>query len=271
VATLKTKSNGKKINSFFSARVDKEVAILRFQDNMLSRLADLKERDRLLNYIDRLSEYPSIKVVLMLHNPYKTGCREYFNFYRKLTDQNSDRTTLHRLGNIVNQLVLKIIESKLFFIHAGCGDAISLILNICMACDYRIVGKNSIFHNPYQEMGILPKGGGSFFILDKLGRSKAYEILLFRKDLPAKEALELGLLDRLVPEAWLEEVALKAAHRFGKVPNRTLSGIKKLLNHSLHDLKDILEIENQEICNTSECYLRNQINQLNDKVDQIEI
>ena len=88
------------------------------------------------------------------------------------------------------------------------------------------------------------------------------EMLLFRKNLSAREAFELGVLDQIVPEPWLEESALKAAHRFGEIPRRTLSGIKKLVNYSIHDLKDYLETENQEVWKAGEDYLRNPNNHL---------
>ena len=98
-----------KIKNFFSLRVDKDVAILHFQENMLLPLIDLRARDRLVNTIDRLSGDPSIKVILMVHNPYKTGCSEYFDFYHGLTVKGASRNTLRRLGNVANQIVLRIV------------------------------------------------------------------------------------------------------------------------------------------------------------------
>ena len=249
-------------HDFFSLRVDKEVAILRFRENMLVPLNDLRARDRLINTIGRLSGDPSIKIVLMIHHPYKTGCKEYFDFYHGLTLKGADRNTLIRLGNVVNQLVIDIVESDKFFIHVGSGEAVSLIFNIATACDYRIVGEDTIFHNPYMDLGVLPKGGGPFFLLHKLGRSKAFEMLLFRKKFSAREALELGILDKIVPEPWLEDTALKTAHRFGQIPGRTLSGIKKLVNCSVHGLKDYLETENQEVWKAGDHYIRHPENRM---------
>lgn len=227
-----------------------------FRENMLSPLIDLEARDCLLNDIDRLSKIPSVKVILMLHNPYMTGCKEYYDFYQNLKTRGIDRNVLHRLGNIVNQLVLKIVESEKFFIHAGGGEAISLIFNIGLACDYKIVEENTIFHNPYMELGLLPKGGGPFFLLHRLGRSMAYEMLLSRSKITASEALKLGLLDKVVPVFRLEEAGLSVAHRFGQIPSHTLSGIKRLVNFSFRDLKDYLETENKEIIKAGENYFR---------------
>ena len=241
---------------FYSIRMSQEVALITFQENMLFPLVDLEARDSLLNDIDRLSGIQSIKVILMLHNPYMTGCNEYYGFYENLKAQETERMALHRLGNIVNQLVLKIIGSEKFFIHAGGGEAISLIFNIGLACDYRIVEESTVFHNPYMELGLLPKGGGPFFLLHRLGRNMAYEMLLSRSKITASEALKLGLLDKVVPVSRLEDAALSVAHRFGQIPSRTLSGIKRLVNFSFKDLKDYLETENQEIIKAGENYFR---------------
>ncbi|MBW1910195.1 MAG: enoyl-CoA hydratase/isomerase family protein, partial [Deltaproteobacteria bacterium] len=78
-----------------------------------------------------------------------------------------------------------------------------------------------------------------------LGRSKALEVLLSEGDIPAREALSLGIVDKLAPPGKIEKWALEIAQGFAGKPESTLAGIKKLLNYSMKDLKEFLEFENQ--------------------------
>jgi len=63
----------------------------------------------------------------------------------------------------------------------------------------------------------------------------------------AYEALEYGIVDQVVAEEKLEDAVLETAHRFGRHPASSIAGVKKLVNWSIKDLKDFLEIENREI------------------------
>ena len=65
--------------------------------------------------------------------------------------------------------------------------------------------------------------------------------------LPAQDALELGIIDRVVPQNKLEETALQVAENFAATKMRSLVGIKRLINYSMKDLKDYLNFENQEL------------------------
>jgi 2-(1,2-epoxy-1,2-dihydrophenyl)acetyl-CoA isomerase len=123
-------------------------------------------------------------------------------------------------------------------------------MNISLACDYRIIGDNTFFQNPYLNLGLVPKGGGAFFLSRLLGYSKASELLLADKDITAEEALRLGIVDKVVPSVELNEAALEIAKDFARKPVGSVSGIKKLLSRCLKELEDCLECENQVLLQT---------------------
>jgi enoyl-CoA hydratase/carnithine racemase len=80
-----------------------------------------------------------------------------------------------------------------------------------------------------------------------LGKSRALELLLSEGEIPAKKALSLGIVDQVVLPGQLEDAALNTALRFDKIPGRTFSGIKRLLNFSQKELAEHLERENTEL------------------------
>jgi 2-(1,2-epoxy-1,2-dihydrophenyl)acetyl-CoA isomerase len=67
------------------------------------------------------------------------------------------------------------------------------------------------------------------------------------EDINTLEALEIGIVDQVVPYNKLEETAIQMAQRLAKMPTRSLVGIKRLINYSIKDLKDYLGFESLEL------------------------
>ena len=88
------------------------------------------------------------------------------------------------------------------------------------------------------------------------------ELLLSGKDITAQEALEMGLVDKVVPSDSLYEAAIQVARNFSRKPMNFISDAKKLLNFPLDDLAGFLERENELLLESvrSEKF-RNRLNQ----------
>ncbi|QTA90966.1 enoyl-CoA hydratase/isomerase family protein [Desulfonema magnum] len=233
-------------HDFFFTKRFKEVIILTLKENLLLHATNLTDRDTIQDYFDRVSKCRSVKAMVINSSLEKSGPKEYLEFYQSMKSK-WERNEIRRLCNIMNQFILTITELNKIVIHACSGSVIALFLNVSLACDYRIIADNTVFCNPYLELGMLPKGGGPFFLSRMLGPGKAYEILLLNREITAQQAMTFGIADQMVPLEKLEDSALEVAHRFGEHYASSLSGIKKLVNYSLKELKDYLEFENKEI------------------------
>lgn len=231
---------------FFSANLEKDVLHIRFRENLLEHLANLSKRDMVTDFADRVSKCSDVKVILLNSDFRETGCEAYTCFFLKKNTGN-EKFDFHRLCNVTRQLILGIIGLNRIVIHACQGNVISLFLNISLACDYRIAADNTIFCNPYLDLGMIPIGGGPYFLSKMMGTGKAWEILLLNKDIKAKQALELGIVDQVVPSSDLESAAIDMALKFADNNAGTIAGLKKLINFSKNDLEAYFEMENQEI------------------------
>ena len=232
---------------FFTAERLDEIVILRLKENLLFRATNLIERDKVIDYLDQVSITDSIKVVVFMCSPDVKGSEEYFDFYHRVLSSRLYNTDVHRLHNVFTQIILRLVELNKIVVHANRGKVISLFLNVSLACDYRIVADNTVFQNPYHKLGLVPVGGGAFFLSRRLGRSKTLEILLSDTDITAVEAMKLGIVDMIVPHEELEKAAVDTALYFAKKPARSLAGLKKLINYSLMDLKNYMAIEYKEL------------------------
>jgi enoyl-CoA hydratase/carnithine racemase len=243
---------------FFHTKRLEEVIILSLRNNVFNNMTDLVNRDVFLKYLDRVSDCDAIKAIIISFPLEKCGSDEYLAFFLdaghekrsspfRIAEQRQARYEIARFCNVVNQVILKIIDLNKIVISTCQGSVVSLLLNVSLACDYRIVADDTVFCNTYLEIGMLPKGGGPFFLSKMVGPVKAYEILLLHKEISAPEAIKYGIVDQVVPLEKLEEAALEIAHRFGRLHSRSLSGMKRLVNYSSKDLEEYLEIENKYI------------------------
>ncbi len=229
---------------FFSAKKIDEIAVITFKEKLFLKLTEWEAKGKVFDYFDFVSRSDSIKVII-IESPYHAWHDDYFEFYSQSSGPDLDTTVFQRMFNAVNQFILSIVESEKIVVHVAAGDVISMLFSVNLACDYGLVSENAVFSFPHVDLGLVPKGGVAFFLSKILGSRKASEILLSGKDISAQEALSLGIVDEVVPANKLKERALSKAREFAQQPRRSLSGIKRLLNYSLRDLKNYLDFENE--------------------------
>jgi 2-(1,2-epoxy-1,2-dihydrophenyl)acetyl-CoA isomerase len=231
----------------FSAKRMEHIIIFRFKQNLLLRTTDLRAMSTILNYLNLVSENNSIKVLVLFGSPQETSFKEIAEFHRRVLETGLDEGTIRRMYNAIDQFILKIVGLNKIVIHADTRKYISLSLNVSLACDYRIVSDNTVFRNFHLDLGLAPKGASAFFLTKRIGLGRAYKALLSEEEITAQEALRLGMVDKVVALSDLEEAVLKTAQHFAQKPASSLSGVKRLFNYSMRDLKDYLEFENEEL------------------------
>jgi enoyl-CoA hydratase/carnithine racemase len=235
---------------FYSLKQLDNVATIKLGKNFLSNAISTAIENPLLNVFDHISENGEIKVLVILNCAEQIGGEKFIDFCRHVCIAEFDRRSIQRMCNVFDQLILKIIRLNKPVIYADCEEVIPLFLNMSLACDYRIVANHTIFQKPYFELETLPKGGSAFFLCKLLGYSKAKQLLMSEKDLNALEALDMGIVDQVVPYSKLEETAIQIAQDLTKRSIRSLEGIKRLINYTMKDIQDYLDFESFELLKT---------------------
>ncbi len=228
----------------FQATLLKDIAVLRLNRDFLLRTTNLENRDRVLDYLDRIGRSRAIRVLIITGSPVSKGRDEYIDFFKRARAGGADMIGIHRLYNVINQLVIKIVRLEKFVIYVNSGFVIAPYLNMGLACDFRLLADNAVIQNPSIELGMAPKGGGGYFLPRMVGRRRAYDIMLSTRDISAGEALEMGLVDETVPLQALDAAALNRAREYAAKPGHVLTGVKKLINFNYKDLPDYMEHEN---------------------------
>jgi 2-(1,2-epoxy-1,2-dihydrophenyl)acetyl-CoA isomerase len=124
------------------------------------------------------------------------------------------------------------------------GPAAGAGLSIALACDLRIAGDSARFGTAFARVGYSGDFGGSFFLTQLVGTAKARELYYTADLIDAQQALALGLINRVVPDARLEEETHALATRIASGPRIALRYMKRNLNAAeTGTLKDLLDLE----------------------------
>lgn len=233
-------------NQLFSAEHIEDIALIRLKGGLVRHLTNLNVKEDWFRYLHEVRSNKRIKAVLIMGNPGKLKRREMFDLICNMAQSPSSTFEATRVYNAVNQLILFIRCMDKLVIHADSGEVLSLFLNLSLACDYRIISDKTVYLYPTQELGLVPKGGGIYFMSRSIGAGKTLEIMLSGRDISAAEALEMGLVERVVPQETFEDEAMAVARMFAQKPASLISGVKRLLVAATEDhLSDFLEKENR--------------------------
>lgn len=235
-------------NEFFAAERRDNMLIVRGKPHFTRHAGDLKKIDTFFDHLEIIARTDEVNVVTFIGSPEKSGGDDTMEFFESLLSSRREDYLLQRLLNLVNNYTVTMAGLNKVTINADTGRISLFHLNMALACDYRIVSENTVFENAFAELGTIPKGGGGYFLSRMLGAGKAAEVLQWPR-FTAEEALTLGIVDKIVPEARLEEEALIIADYYQERQVATMLAIRKLLKSDLNELRRSLETEDLLLLN----------------------
>jgi enoyl-CoA hydratase len=154
----------------------------------------------------------------------------------------SGAKTFLSLGNeVMNRIenfhIPVIAAIKGFALGGGC--------ELALACHLRIAGEKARFGMPEVNLGILPGYGGTQRLTKLIGKAKAMEMMLGGDFVDARVALDLGLVNHVVPEGKEIERAMELAQKFSLKAPLAIRSIIKAINQVDHDLTLGIEKESE--------------------------
>jgi 2-(1,2-epoxy-1,2-dihydrophenyl)acetyl-CoA isomerase len=130
------------------------------------------------------------------------------------------------------RLIASMLDCEKPVIAAVNGTAAGGGANLVLASDLVVMSENARIVEVFVRRGIIPDAGGCYLLPRIVGLPKAKEIMFFGDDLPAAEALRLGVANRVVPADAVAKVADEWAGRLAAAPSKAIAMTKWLLNRS---------------------------------------
>jgi 2-(1,2-epoxy-1,2-dihydrophenyl)acetyl-CoA isomerase len=109
---------------------------------------------------------------------------------------------------------------------AGAGNSIAL------ACDFRIASDAASFTMAFVKIGLVPDAGSTYLLPRTVGMAKALELALLSDRIDAATALDIGLVNRVVPADAVLSEAVELAKKLAEFPTTAIGLTKRLLNEA---------------------------------------
>lgn len=119
---------------------------------------------------------------------------------------------------------------------AVCGPAVGVGTTMLLHCDLVYAGDNAAFSVPFANLGLCPEAASSLLLPQMLGYHRAAEALLLGEPFMAEAALEVGLVNRVVPPTEANGVAQSVARKLAAKPASSLAETKRLMKKGQAEL-----------------------------------
>ena len=129
------------------------------------------------------------------------------------------------------------------------GPAVGIGLSLALAADLVIAKESAYFLLAFVNIGLVPDGGSSLFVPERIGFTRATEMAMLGERIPARRALEWGLINRVAADEDFEAEVDALAERLASGPTVSYAGTKRQLNAWLYGRMDdqlALEAEIQQ-------------------------
>ena len=110
------------------------------------------------------------------------------------------------------------------------GDALGGGAELAIACDFRVAAEHARIGFPQITLGLMPAWGASERLASLIGRARALSVLLGGQPVAAAEALQLGLVEEVVPSSMFEGRLQDLADAIAAAPPAAVAGIKSSVN-----------------------------------------
>ncbi len=146
----------------------------------------------------------------------------------RLTQAGSRHHSTREICTVTMQRMDKPIIAAINGATAGYG------LDLALGCDMRLISDEALIIPGFSRMGIIPESGGTWYLPKLIGWAKACEITMLGDNLTAEQALEYGLVNKVVPAAALTSVTTEWAEKIAANAPLAISETKRLFRHGLN-------------------------------------
>jgi enoyl-CoA hydratase/carnithine racemase len=172
-------------------------------------------------------------------------------FFLKMIEDREAGKSPFNVPGWMTEAGLLLHELRIPTIAAIHGAAIGFGFTLCLQCDIRIAAEDAVIGLPFVKLGIVPEYGCTYVLPRLIGFSRAAELIFTGRTIGAEEALNMGLVNQVVPKANLMSSAQTLAGNINEGAIVALKLAKAALYKSLdHNIFDQLKFEETALANT---------------------
>ncbi len=181
---------------------------------------------------------PDVRVVLL------TGAGGHFcagaDLKKNFADDPSALEKLDELLDEYHAVIRAIFRCPKPTLAVLDGGAVGFGADLAFACDLRIASETAYVQEGFVKIGLMPDGGGTFWLPRLVGTARAMQMILLAEKVHASQMKDLGLVLSVVPPPQLREAALAIARALEAGPPLAYAAIKEAMYASWGSLEDAL-------------------------------
>jgi 2-(1,2-epoxy-1,2-dihydrophenyl)acetyl-CoA isomerase len=197
----------------------------------------------LLDAVTTVSEADSVRAVLI------TGSGRGFSSGADLKEQRGSNDgelpdLSARLKEVYHPIITGLREMPKPVVAAVNGPAVGIGCSLALAADLIVAAESAYFLLAFVNIGLVPDGGSTAFLPARVGYARAAEMAMLGERVPARQALDWGLINEVVSDDELEDTSTALLDRLASGPTASYAGSKRLLNRRMYaDLAGQLDAE----------------------------
>jgi len=201
---------------------------------------NMELKTALLDLVRHIANDDSVKAVVI------TGEGRAFSAGGDIKEMDPNRKPLANRERMrtMSEVIMTLHTMEKPVIMAVNGYAVGFGFNFALCGDIVLASDQAKFSQIFLQVGLVPDGGGFWFLPRMIGLHRAKELVFTAKMITAEEAYQMGIVNRVVPHDQLLDEAVKMANEMAQGPIKAIGVAKTLLNHcAATDLKTALDYE----------------------------
>lgn len=197
----------------------------------------------MLTALNRAADDPEVRAIVFTGEGRAFSSGADLKAGRELTPEGKP-DVLTGLRSLYNPLILRVRTVPKPVIAAVNGPAVGIGCSLALAADLIVAAQSAYFLLAFVNIGLGLDGGASLTLPARVGHARAFEIAFLGERIPAAQALEWGLINRVVPDAALAHEVDELAGRLAAGPPGSYANIKRTINDRVYDgFERLLELE----------------------------
>jgi 2-(1,2-epoxy-1,2-dihydrophenyl)acetyl-CoA isomerase len=200
------------------------VAVLTLNRPHVKNALDAALLDALLSAVRAAGEDPAVRAIVL------TGAGGAFcsgaDLKSAMAEGRDPLVDIDLTLDTYHAVIRAILHAPKPVIAAVDGAAVGFGCDLSLACDLRLASSEAYFQTRFVKIGLMPDGGGTFWLPRLIGLARAMEMMLLGDPVGAPRALEIGLITRVFPPSSLAAEARRLAQQLAKGPPVAYAEIK---------------------------------------------
>jgi 2-(1,2-epoxy-1,2-dihydrophenyl)acetyl-CoA isomerase len=226
--------------------VENGVAYLTMNRPEARNALSIEMRQKLLETLQALEADDSVRCVVLRgagEHFLAGGDVKSFMAFTELTPQQRRLNFVNRIHGL-NTIMYTMRRLRKPIVASVRGAAAGAGVSLALCCDLVVAAEDAFFTLAYSHIASSPDGGASYYLPRLVGTKRAMEIALLGDRFTAAQALDMGLINRVVATEELQSETRTLAERLARGPTKAYGNIKKLiLESSDNSLEEQLQSE----------------------------